>query len=200
MMDNWKPTTISLNEIKYKITSFEKELLVMFPTIKFVDEYHYLKPLSEPCGYMPRKHQILMTYDLPRVSHEISHMVEMNDLNRLIIDDWGLYFKDELHGKSPFDNCKFAFRAAAREARVKGIENHICKSEYQGNRILADTWYRHRLYPHVGFGRFSSKEDIDDWLRSIFETTRKQWSLDRIQHEWKQRVEFIRNWQESKGV
>jgi hypothetical protein len=61
------------------------------------------------CAYMPRKELIIFTCELPRVSHEIAHMVEMNNFDRLKKDDWGLIFNDWFRGKeSKFDYSKFS--------------------------------------------------------------------------------------------
>lgn len=197
----WQQNTIGLSEIKTKITPFERELLGLFPNVKFVPKYWEMKEnTNELCAYMPRKDAIYLTHDLPRVSHEISHIIEMTDFDRLIKDDLGLGWDHPLDEWFKNKNSSIRIKAAARECRVKAIESFFCKSQYTNNRVLNNNWYERILYPLVkneSFGRFKSTKDIDEWLQTIFATTQKKWSIDRIQYEWKRRVDYIRDWQEA---
>lgn len=43
-----------------------------------------------------------------------------------------------------------------------------------------------------------NKKSIIDWMISINETSFKQYNLDRIEHEWKNKLNFIFNWMETK--
>jgi hypothetical protein len=197
--------TFSLAEVKERCSLFERQLLQMIPNIQFVKFFgDPIEDSDENNGnnpsYVVRKDKVVMTSYLPRVSHEIAHMVEMKSYGRLLLDDWGFdRITSGTDPKNTFAKANSAFRGMARECRVKAIESFLHKPGYSNNRIIADGWYQ-IMHRHVGFGRFQSASHIDDWMRHLFEFTQKQWSLDRIQYEWKLRVEFIRNWQETKEI
>lgn len=40
-------------------------------------------------------------------------------------------------------------------------------------------------------------KDVKCWMDHLRERTYQAWSLDRIDHEWKVRLDHIRNWMET---
>lgn len=50
---------------------------------------------------------------------------------------------------------------------------------------------------YLPFGRFKSMKDVIVWAAHLDETTFFDWNLDRIQHEWKNRLSFLQEWMET---
>lgn len=201
-----------LSELRLKGDRFEMELWSQLPNVKATnlvliknletnefgeDVEREVSVVNLPGyanqAYFPTKNAIYITTGLPSLSHETAHMVEMNDYSRLLQGDWGLWSKRA----SP----KGLVCAIARESRVRGIESHM--STYRnidnlinssgGVGLLCDM-----LKPSLPFGRFKDIAEVRQWAVSIFESTRSQWDLERIRHEWDLRADYIRNWQETK--
>lgn len=212
----WKKTDITKCYINPNFNSFEIELLDMIPNIKFIDfgliknldtgelgdDVHIeISILSTPnfvyTSYIPKKNLIIIATTLPSITHEISHMVEMNDFSRLIKDDWGLW--NNINNPS----AKALICSIAREVRVRAIETHINTARTSKNLIgnagginlsIRDL---NKLLP---YGKFKNQKEIEVWALDMFEKTQKDWNKDRIHFEWSKRIDYIRNWQETKDA
>lgn len=86
------------------------------------------------------------------------------------------------------------YRALARETRVRSIEKLISNSSHL---LLNNPIWIDMVKCSLPFGKFTSTNDVGDWLDSITESTSKIWNLDRI--EWKTRIDYISNHLESKN-
>jgi hypothetical protein len=181
------------------------DLIKCFPRVKLTQMVFEDSDGKEQ-AYTPTKECIYLTYDLPELTHEIAHMVEMNNFSRLTLVDWGFWL-----GRNK--SIKSWFAAAAREARVRSIEckfysgaskiklstiNGETKWGEQKSSLLDNSLWAAYLRDGLPFGRFKTFNDIDMWIKEIEEHTRKVWSLEKIRHEWKIRVEHICNWMETK--
>lgn len=120
----------------------------------------------------------------------------MQDLNRCLINDWGLPFTffNEI-------SVRGQFKSFARECRVRAIqtvlENKDMSETIMYHPILDkyfseqnETNYHGKLLP---FGKFKTVKDVWDWNSHIFETTYKKYNHDRIEHDWKKRIDYISN-------
>jgi hypothetical protein len=143
--------------------------------------------------YIPRKDMILIPYDLPNLDHEVAHMVEMTNLDRCLLSDWGM----KHNGSQFFKNKAPFFAALAREARVAAIQRHM-RPDLNTMRPLSNPYWMDEAVKNVPFGRFKSYEDVMYWVMDINYKTYAAWSLDRIRHEWQIRLNHIQNWMEIK--
>jgi hypothetical protein len=177
------------------VSPFEMEMLNMFPSVvlkELVDDLPAEKTTKKNLGsvsYVVEKDYIQFTTELPTLQHEIAHTIEMKISPRLLEDDWGISMRSDFTHKS-------FFVALAREARVRGIQHHI--RPYKDVEFGNPYWFETLAPKYIGFGRFKSVKDVKDWATNILENTYLSWSKDRVIEEWKKRVEYIRNWQETK--
>lgn len=173
-------------------------------------------------GYIPSKETLYIAEGLPSIDHEIAHMLEMRDFNRLTKVDLGL--------ESPFDrNAKFTikesafFAASAREARVVAIQSVINAIEsihsidhrldtytrnisisvraLGGRKLTNNIIWENKCIDFLKnnqYGRFKTSYDYVQWIDDIHEKTVKAWTKDRIIVEFKNRLNFINNWMETK--
>lgn len=157
------------------------DMMSMFPCVKYSS---IMNDLDDKWAYKPTKKCIYIAHSLPTIAHEIAHMVEMNDFSRLLLQDWGLKLGPNV-----------GFTSAAREIRVRAIQGLM---EPERNRLVNNYFgWMIPLFGKLPFGRFKTKQDVIDWENDLHHRILRAWSLDRIFHEWKLRVDYIRNWQET---
>lgn len=176
------------------------ELFGMFPDCRWIDMPDYLTNGWVTPGYLVRKDHVQFCTSIPTPYHEVAHMVEMQDFSRLVKDDWGI-----TSGPNIPVTANGYFKAVAREARVRGIQWHLCNlnnpTSWDGSplgiKFNNDYWFAegNKFLP---FGRFKEAVEIRYWADNIVRSTAKAWSVERIVEEWKVRVAYIRNWQETK--
>lgn len=177
---------VYLNECN---NSFCEELLNMFPLVILMKHFRF----SDCTAYIIRKNYIKITAIIPRIEHEISHFVEMNDYSRLLKDDFG-FAKDD-SGFSKLMNKSSLFAAMVRETRVCAIQKHFMNVPSK-NFFINEHWFE-SAYGYLPYGKFSNKKQIHEWIEHMFKTTYNAWSKDRIYTEWCKRVSYIRDWQET---
>ncbi len=137
--------------------------------------------------YMVRYGKIFITnFYGNALHHQVSHMIEMQNLNRCLKDDWGLSFFMKEFSKEQ------RIIAFVRECRVRAIEAVL------QNKTLDETIYHHPLLDRdlnriIPFKKFKTEKEFREWHSHIFETTYKKYSYDRIEHDWKKRIDFIAN-------
>lgn len=144
-------------------------------------------------SYHPTKDGInLCTSKLLKLSHELAHMLEIRDNDRLLQLDYGIkrYVPLTTEGQ---------LMALAREARVRGIQTRLVHIAFNHLRMLY-----HRSGPviffRVGskFGKFNSLREVEDWSFAITDSAYNKWSEDKILHVWSQKADFINHWLETK--
>ena len=159
--------------------------------------------LNESFGYIPRKDCLLIPCVLPAAEHEIAHMVEMTDLRRLVLPDLGL--ASEMNSKvwktstGLPETMSVVISAAAREARVRAIQNHFFPEAKFTPMWKHSVWGEDvgKRLEKEPFGRLKSFKDYKDWINDIQTKTFVAWSPERIEHEWIRRLDYIRDWMES---
>jgi hypothetical protein len=153
--------------------------------------------VDEDKGFFVTKSNIFIPYVLPKVEHDIAHMVELRNPKRWTMADWGMpRFDDRNIKPGPF------FAALSREARTRAIQLYL-EPEAVGNEEhttfnqLANPYWRDMAKSLLPFGRFQSMKDVECWVGDLRERTYRAWSLDRIVHEWTVRLNHIQNWMET---
>lgn len=153
--------------------------------------------VEEDKGFFVTKDNIFIPHVLPKVEHDIAHLVELKNSKRWTMTDWGMpRFEKDIIKPGPF------FAALSREVRTRAIQLHM-EPKAMGNEN--DTTYNQLANPYwydmtkklLPFGRFKSMQDVGCWLGHQRECTYKAWCLDRIVHEWSVRLNHIRNWMET---
>lgn len=150
-------------------------------------------------GFFVTKNHIYIPYGLPKVAHDISHLLELRNSNRWAMTDWGMpRFEEDLVKPKQF------FAAFAREIRTRAIQLHLSSFDSERDMHYSTTYSQlnnvywaemtKKLLP---FGRFKTYQDVEIWNADLREKTSKCWSLDRIHHEWDIRLDYLRNWMES---
>jgi hypothetical protein len=153
--------------------------------------------VDEDKGFFVTKSNIFIPYVLPKVEHDIAHMVELRNPKRWTMADWGMpRFDDHNIKPGPF------FAALSREARTRAIQLYM-EPEAVGNEKhttfnqLANPYWKDMAKSLLPFGRFHSMKDVECWMGDLRERTYRAWSLDRIVHEWTVRLNHIQNWMET---
>lgn len=181
-----------------KDNKFSYELISKEPRIKLKNKlWNDDKTVN---AYIPSKDNIIIAYKIPPIEHEIAHIVEMNDYNRLVITDFDMPFRGPK--ASLFYNKKSVYiTSCARETRVRAIQSIIeGKEDYDSftaqplnNAMLKLT---SKFFDNTDDTRFKSSADFVDWLQNIRMRTMNLWDKDRVVFEWNKRIEFIQNWME----
>lgn len=128
-------TTEPRGKLKHftQLTGLPLHLLELEPRLRvfgFADEPQ--ENIGENYAYIPRKDLILFPVGLPAVEHEIAHMVEMVDLKRVILPDWGLASSlNSSAWKNEPIKMSMLIAAASREARVRAIQTHFHSTNYK---------------------------------------------------------------------
>lgn len=150
-------------------------------------------------GYLPLKAKDLyLCTKLPSVDHEIAHTVDM-PVARCTTPDWGIKNSIDIGGWSN----NYFFAALTREVRVRAIQLHLITQEHWKykniftSRILENPAWGHQANMRLPFGRFKKHNQLVDWIHTIHMQTYKRWSIDRIVHEWAERVKIINDWIET---
>jgi hypothetical protein len=123
---------------------------------------------------------ILLPLQFPRITHEIGHMVEINDIKRIFKNDWGQKMLTKYHSTSS------QFAALAREQRVYTLEKIMgFESPYELRSDANHGW-------KMTSDKFKTQVETNAWLYRIVEKTRADWNKDRIEHEWFKRINMLR--------
>lgn len=171
-----KYITCALDDLKTDLTPFEYKLLSgwkvkLFRTSTDIPKSKYWFIEN---GYL---HTALHLINIPMIHHEIAHCVELKDKKRWMKNNWGFNFGFK----------KFA--ATAREARVQAI--HLLMRGSIAND--PHRWIKGQAanYKVNLFSKFKSKQEVEDYLIAQQNKIRQEWNLDRIELEWKIRMEYI---------
>lgn len=150
-------------------------------------------------GFFITKNHIFIPYELPKIEHDLAHLVEMNASRRWTMPDWGLprFEKDNVPPAQ-------VFAALSRECRTRAIQLHMETFPSEEVKFKSTEWsqlnnsYWANLVKSVlPFGRFKTYRDVEEWNAMLRERTFKAWSLDRIRHAWEIRLNHIQNWMET---
>lgn len=174
-----------------------------------------LRPNEELPAYVVTKDRIAIPgFSIPEFEHEIAHFVEMNNFQRLLLPDFGM--ESFVGNKEPRGAKLFA--AVSREIRVRTIaviiKDRFSNPPYSFTESIINhpawgDWMKQSLpfgkfdiFPNTGCLKLLDTPDKESnklvqWIETLYQTTLKKWNLQRIEHEWKVRLEFIQNWMET---
>lgn len=188
--------SVLVNPSTTNMAPFAKELMLRDSRIKvfpLADEFYIGKDVPVR-AYVPRQDVIAIPFVLPTIEHQIGHMVEMKNMKRVLQPDWGLRpFADKW--SNPSDKSFYA--ALAREIRVRAIQSHM--DGYKVDRILTHPmWGEYSI--RLPFGKFKSSREVQAWIVDTFDHTRRVWNLDRIRTEWNRKIDYLRDWMETKNA
>ncbi len=146
----------------------------------------------EVIHYQPYKTGInIYTSAVIKLSHELSHMLEVKDNTRLVEFDYGIrkYFPTTHKGQ---------LQAIAREARARGIQTKLVELAFGNSTLLVHRFAYYYITPFKKpVGKFTNASEVVDWSAAITQKTYNDWSKDRIIEEWNQKAEFINHWLET---
>ena len=178
-----------------KINSFNKEVINDFSSslLKMDDRIKLCQmgyDIDSSGAYIPTKTHIIIPVFLPLITHEISHLVEINPLERLLQNDFGMRIW-------PSISKKF-WVALAREVRVRAIESIIEPKPFSSRKIEDNSEWLKMIEKAVPYGKFKDVKEVIEWTKHIHNTTIKQWDQERIRFEWCNRLDYLREWMETK--
>lgn len=148
-------------------------------------------------GFFITKDCISVPYVLPKVEHDVAHVVELTNMSRLTIPDWGMpRFESDYIPPAAF------FAALSREVRTRALQLHIQPECYGVETSttwnqFANPYWKNMCEKLLPFGRFKTFQDVCTWMGDLRERTYRKWSADRIEHEWKVRLAHIQQWMET---
>lgn len=181
-------------DVKDRFDPFVMSLLNVDSRIRVCPFYG---DVEENKGFFVTKQHIFIPYELPKIEHDIAHLLELKNSKRWTMVDWGMpRFDADYIKPRPF------FAALSREIRTRAIQLYMEPKAYGDmksttfNQLANPYWYgmAEKLLP---FGRFNSMQDVESWLGHVRECTYSAWCKDRIVHEWNIRLDHIRNWMET---
>lgn len=157
----------------------------------------YNRQLPVYAAYIPKRSVVKIPVDFPTLNHQIAHMVEIEDINRCTINDWG--FGEPKSEKNFFKySNKMVLRILSREIRVRAIQLHL-NDKCDKNLSSIVNQIKHLLKRRLdnGLGKFKNIQDLYQWEDHLRQTTYDAWNEDRIIHEWNRRISFIKDWMET---
>jgi hypothetical protein len=177
-----------------RISPFIKNLFAMEPRIRVCGLYG---DIEDDKGYFVTKSNIFIPYELPKIEHDLSHLLELRNSKRWTLPDWGMpRFNDDTIKPGPL------FAALCRETRTRAIQLHLMPDAIGDEKNttfnqLANPYWASMTERFLPYGRFKSMQDVKCWMGDMRERTYNAWCLDRITHEWKVRLNHIQNWMET---
>lgn len=181
------PQTLDIRPFVKHLCGMDKRIVV----------YPFYADVEDKKGFFVTRDNIFIPYVLPKIEHDISHLLELRNSKRWTMVDWGMpRFEKDVISPGPF------FAALCREIRTRAIQLHM-EPEAMGDmnnttyNQLANQYWTGMVKKLLPFGRFQTYQDVECWLGSLREGTYKAWCQDRIVHEWKVRLNHIQNWMET---
>jgi hypothetical protein len=200
--DSWATRTLSYKEIPDTCKS-EKDISHLLNIDSRIRLYNFiLSPFKEEIHYIPTKKYIYIPYGFPSISHQVAHMVEMNNQSRLTKYDWGFrhikYTKDSIGNIGEVvETQSFITNVISREVRVRAIQNHLEKKKRNHSTLVDNTFLYSLATTLSSFGRFKTEKDVFDWIQYLHDRTYNAWSTDKIEYVWSKQLEHIFNWMET---
>lgn len=136
--------------------------------------------------YQPKKTSIeIHTGSVIKLSHELSHFIEISKNERLALPDFGMrrYYPLTMKGQ---------LQSIARESRAKGIQKKIVELAHGHCK-----WLFLRTagdYMNELPAKFPTVSKVKEWSDHVMHSAYKEWTEDKIRAAWKQKAEFINNW------
>jgi hypothetical protein len=209
--------SLGTNDPVFSLGKFETHLLSLDNRIKLLAGFIVTSKIN---AYYPDKNNIYITVDgVPSAAHEISHMVEIKKIDRCILSDWGFNMNPvkEYDPNFNYKSINELLRALALEARVRGIQKRILLSKLSLSTldnlphffagypyIKSNEYLCNIIRDEIKYTKFVDTKDsfsikrAIEWTDAISDRYFDLYSLDRIEYEWKEKLNFIFNWMETK--
>ncbi|MCZ2224807.1 MAG: hypothetical protein LC122_14390 [Chitinophagales bacterium] len=180
--------SIKDNSFLQKLFTDMDKILPVYNTIQYSCMYDDYIEISNFIGYSPNyKNNILIGFCRPAITHEIGHLVELDDISRIFKKDFGIPYAPEKFIRS---SAKGFFCALAREQRVYSLED-IMNNAKSRSKFENPMW-EFMAADRCPFGKFTKIEQVKDWLQSIIQQTFTNWDRDRIEFEWFRRLGMLK--------
>lgn len=187
---------VKVTDVANQLDPFVRQLLEMDDRFRLCE---YFGDIQEDKGFFVTKEFIHVPFILPRIEHDISHLLELTAARRWTMPDWGMpKFSADTIAPSAF------FAALCRECRTRGIQLHLQKFQNEEAKLRSTAWnqlnnpyWKEMTEKLLPYGRLKTMQDVQCWLDDLRDRTFNAWSLDRIQCEWKVRLNHIQNWMET---
>ena len=143
----------------------------------------------ENTHYQVKKSGIeIYTSHIIKLSHEIAHMVEVKNNEKLIQNDFGIptYFPKTQKGK---------LQAIARESRTRGIQTRLVENAFGNCQLLK--FKKLPLDIVSANGKFKNYLDALDWSTTICNSAYKFWTTEKIIDIWEEKSIIINNFLET---
>lgn len=160
------------------------------------------------CFYIPTKHNLFIPENFIQPEHEIAHILEMKDNARIVQVDFGFkqHTTNKEKGTVHLQDCKSSsayFAALARESRVIAIQTiitgqNLSAAHLSKGRFENSLWEHICQQKHLNYSKFKTIEQVTEWTAHIVLKTYQSWNQDKVMEVWKNKVEYIQNWMESK--
>lgn len=181
--------------------------------------YHKNDDMQNKNGlYTPTKKRIYIAGGgFPPIEHEVAHFLEMNNLERLTYCDMGMSTEYPLRAQTPYEiSNKYIkdnvvniidkkmgawWTGWMRELRTRQIQLHLLDKPIVMAKTMDDVTDNHHLHFEryfKSFGRFQSTQEVTEYVIDQTNKIRLAWSRDRIVHEFDRRVNYLREWMETK--
>ena len=179
-----------------QLMSYSDDLFMIGPSMleTCADEY-----FDGFAGYFVDENHIYAPSVLPEFEHEIAHFIEMRNY-RVVMNDFGFPGLNTL--AKELNVFKTFLKHTSFEGRARAVQSIISEknhSETLANRIIGHSTYGTRKGNHFleGFTNFNTEKQYHDWLTTLFYSTIKNWSKEKIIEEMKSKVKFVRSWQQN---
>lgn len=142
--------------------------------------------------FQPSKEAIRFhTGSVIKLSHEISHAVEMSNPERLTQPDFGMrtYYPRTTKGQ---------LQAIARESRAKGIQTRLVQCCYGYKNYLFHRTAGDYMRDFTSC-RFSNAKEVKQWSDAIVVSSHKEWTEDKIREAFKPKAEHLNHWLDTAG-
>lgn len=182
-----------------KISNFARHLLSTNNIIQLVQGSNPNRS-SEYLAYLVNDKQITISifFGDRILYHELAHIIELNNLNRLTQTDFGFI---NFNYKNVSD--KYYLAGFWREIKVRAIQDRIAerKPEYTNKNcyIRNFSWVQNAInrIQKNPIGKFKTNQDVIDNTNSYYLKVYNDYTFDKIEFEWQKRMKFLNNWKNS---
>lgn len=170
--------------LKVKENSFELKFVSKFSNIKYVETVD-----DKLGGYFFKNGSIVISIGVPSLSHELSHILHINNYNRLLLPDFGYKLPSSFNELS----SKFFMKVVSVETRVRAIQSVIEGLSNEKAVRSLDSWLFLNIEEQGKFPlyKFESYNELKTYLYKIFINERARWNLTLIEEQLNKKFNFI---------
>lgn len=169
---------------RLSLSEIENNTSILYFPYDYLHSFPYYSPF-----YNPSKREIIISYEMPRASHEIAHMIEIKDLVRLTEPDFG--FKQNSFEKL---SDKVTVIAAVVEIRVRAIQSRLTNQKILLSTNPEPMKEIKKIFPYK---KLKSLDDFKKWENTLWQSTYDFYSFDKIKSEWVKRINYLHSWMDN---